>query len=217
MVTLGWPEEMGESDVLEGGHIAISVDGSADERISYFAIMAADYARRTVSLYVKESAHGGVSAALLNGGGAASFRISKPTVGVVLPKDADRLMFVTAGSGMASGLGLIGRHLRGQFSECEASFLYVGNTHECDVVRASVAGLAKQGRIDLLVWDTGLRSKRVGVDDIIAAMNRVNPDWVYVCGPVSFAEKVHEAASAAFGQLPPIVTECYEDRAVNSA
>lgn len=211
LVTLEWPDELDDKDLLEGGHVALSYASDAETHTSYFAVLSVDRALRTITLYVKRSTRGLVSAALLDPAGGAMLSMSRPAPGILLPGAVRRPLFVAAGSGLASGLGLLGRLLRDSDRHYENSALFfVGRSDECETVRSIIAAGGLETSMELRLWDTGRRGGRVTGGDLQSVVDALRPDWIYVCGPASFAGLVRESAAAAAGPAVPVVAECYE-------
>lgn len=211
LVQLEWPAELDEKDLLEGGHVAVSAAAATGVHTSYFAVLSVDRGSRTMTLYVKRSARGLVSAALLDPAGGAVLSISRPGPGILLPGSVRRPLFVAAGSGLASGLGLLGRLLRDPARQYErAALFFVGRSDECDTVRDVLAAGGLATSVELRLWDTGSQGRRVTAQDLLGVLDTLHPDWIYVCGPASFAGMVRESAAATAGPAAAVVAECYD-------
>ena len=207
LVTISLPVHFPSNELFNGGHLAISLDVSASSS-SYFAVMTADPVSRTITLYVKRSSRGRVSAVLLDGQCPQPLYLSRPAAGILLPARTRRPMFVAAGSGLASGVGLLRRRLlQDPLPAQGVSLLFVGSTQECATVSAAVAQVGLP--VDLRLWDPARRGRRPAVPDLHAAMARFRPDWMYVCGPSDFAQMVRDSAAMLEGPVPEVLAECY--------
>lgn len=210
VIVLDLPPEIDPENVLDGGHVAISTGG--ESRTSYFAVMSVDRPRRSLTLYVKRSSTGVVSAALLDPAGAELF-MAEPRPGIDLPAGVQRPMFIAAGSGLASGLGLLRRRLRqSPVATRPVPLLFVGDAEECGTVRAAVAAQHGGSSVELRLWDTGRRGRRVTAADVQRAAAGLQADWIYVCGPEAFTQMVGGAIGALPGPVPQLVVECHEAR-----
>lgn len=206
LVMLEVPPGLSVDDIYDGGHIAVSLGRGVEAPTSYFAIFAVDRRRSALTLYVKRSVRGVVSSALLDG--SRHLYLAKPSAGISLPERAERPLFIAAGSGLASGVGLVRRWLlQDPSSSPRASFLFVGRSGECRTVHLAMQQLELP--VDLQLWDTLKRRRRADAGDLQAVLGAVQPDWIYVCGPADFARLVRDSASSMQAS-PAVVAECYE-------